>query len=196
MKGDTDVEGPRGDERTMAMTKGTNLIDMVKYLRKQKQRAREALPARLHEYLETQIVITDWYPERDMYELMQALEKLLPITGPDLYREVGVLNAHNHLRGSYRHLLKDMHLRALPVRAEALWKSLHDTGQLVIRVEDDSSGRVLLRDYANPGPDMCLVIESYMAEVFRLIGIESVQTAVESCVHHGGTECRWHFQGA
>lgn len=179
----------------MAMTKGTNLIDMVKYLRKQKQRAREVLPSRLLDYLETQIVITEWYPERDMYELMQGVEALLPISGAELYREIGVQNAHNHLRGSYRHLLKGMHLRALPIRAEALWKSLHDTGQLLIRVEDESSGRVALRGYANPGPNMCIVIESYMAEVFRLIGVESVRTAVESCVHRGDTECCWHFQG-
>ncbi len=179
----------------MANSKGTNLIDMVKFLRSRKQQALDALPPRLHDYLERRIVVSDWYPERDMYELMLALAKLMPGSGTELYRQIGVLTMRNHLTGSYRHLLSGVSLETLPVRANALWKSLHDTGEMVVRVEDARTGSVLLRGYENPGLEMCLVIESYVAEQLRLAGLDAISIDPERCVHRGADECCWRFRG-
>lgn len=178
----------------MASSKGTNLIEMVKLMRREREKATALLPASLHHYLDERIAVSSWYPEEDMYGLMRTVEKMLPISGNDLYREIGILNAKNHLSGSYRHLLTDLQLKTLPIRAEALWKSLHDTGELRVEIEDESSGRAVLRSYENPGPEMCLVIESYLAEVLRMAKLVSVRSAPGSCVHRGDPECSWHFQ--
>jgi len=53
--------------------------------------------------------------------------------------------------------------------------------------------RAVLRGYESPGPEMCIVIESYLAEVLRMAGLESIRSAKESCVHRGNPECVWHF---
>lgn len=179
----------------MANSKGTNLIDMVKFLRSRKQQALDALSPRLHGYLERRIVVSDWYPERDLYELMLAFAKLMPGSGAELYRQIGVLTMRNHLNGSYRHLLSGICLETLPVRANALWKSLHDTGEMVVGVTDARTGSVLLREYENLGPEMCLVIESYIAEQLRLAGLDDVCIDPERCVHHGADDCCWRFRG-
>lgn len=179
----------------MANSKGTNLIDMIKFLRSRKQQALDALPPSLHGYLERRIVVSDWYPERDMYGLMLALAKLMPGSGAELYRQIGVLTMRNHLTGSYRHLLSGICLETLPVRAMALWKSLHDTGEMVVRIEDACTGSVVLRGYENPGLEMCLVIESYIAEQLRLAGLDGFCIDSERCVHRGADECCWRFRG-
>jgi hypothetical protein len=175
--------------------KGTNLIDMVKFLRSQKEAARTALPPALHGYLERRIVVSDWYPEEEMYALMLALGKVMPGSGDELFRQIGVLNARNHLNGSYRHLLSELRLETLPIRAAALWKSLHDTGELLVEIEGAGAGRTVLRGYVNPGPEMCLVIDAYVAEVLRLTGLDRVRSETECCVHRGAAECRWRFRG-
>lgn len=179
----------------MAKSKGTNLIDMVKFLRSQKQQALDAVPPELQGYLEKRIVVSDWYPEQDMYGLMIALAKLLPGSGTELYRQIGVLTLRNHLTGSYRHLLDGICLETLPVRARALWKSLHDTGEMIVAVEGAGAGSVVLRGYHSPGPEMCLVIESYVAEELRLAGLDAVRIDPERCVHRGADECYWRFHG-
>lgn len=177
----------------MARSKGTNLVDMVKLMRQQREKAMALLPESLQPYLDQRISVSSWYPEQDMYGLMRALESLLPVSGEALYREIGILNARNHLSGSYRHLLSELRLKTLPIRAEALWKSLHDTGELRVEIESECTGRALLRGYENPGPEMCLVIESYLAEVLRMAGLEGVQSTSGLCVHRGDPECIWHF---
>ncbi len=179
----------------MPQAKGTNLIDMVKFLRSQKEAARSALPPALHGYLERRIVVSDWYPEEEMFALLLALGKIMPGSGDDLFRQIGVLNARNHLNGSYRHLLSELRLDTLPIRANALWKSLHDTGELTLEIEGTGTGRTMLRGYANPGSEMCLVIDAYLAEVLRLTGLDAVRTAAEGCVHRGASECCWRFRG-
>jgi hypothetical protein len=143
----------------MAKSKGTNLIDLVKFLRKQREIAVSVLPPDLHHYLDERITVSAWYPEEDCYLLMRAMESLLPDSGSELYRKIGILNAQNHLGGSYRHLLSDLRLQTIPIRAEALWKSMHDTGELHVEIEGESAGRAVLRGYESPGPEMCMVIE-------------------------------------
>ncbi len=177
----------------MAKSKGTNLIDLVKFLRTERETALNALAPELHHYLDERITVSAWYPEKDCYLLMCAMERLLPDSGAELYRKIGILNAKNHLGGSYRHLLSDLRLQTIPIRAEALWKSMHDTGELRVQIEDEGSGRAVLRGYESPGPEMCLVIESYLAEVLRMAGLGSIQSAKESCVHRANPECVWHF---
>jgi len=177
----------------MAKSKGTNMIDLVKFLRTERETALGALPPELHHYLEERITVSAWYPEEDCYLLMRAMERLLPDSGAELYRKIGILNAKNHLSGSYRSLLSDLRLQTIPIRAEALWKSMHDTGELRVEIEGEAAGRVVLRGYENPGAEMCIVIESYLAEVLRMAGLESIRSAKESCVHRGNPDCVWHF---
>jgi hypothetical protein len=86
-----------------ASTQGTHLVDMVKFLRTQRDAALAILPARLHRYLDEQLNVAAWYPEEDMIGLVRAL---------------------------------------------ALWRSMHDTGEFKLTVEDDhAEARLAGRGY-------------------------------------------------
>lgn len=178
-----------------AHSKGTNVIDMVKFLRTRRDRALAVLPSRLHPYLEKRVDVAAWYPEEDVYELSLALACLLPEQGEAVYRRLGELNARNHTEGSYGHLLGEVRLDTLAIRARALWKTLHDTGELTFEPDPERGGRAVLRDYASPGREMCGVIGAYLAETVARAGFEGVEAHHERCVHRGDSDCAWRLEG-
>ncbi len=65
----------------MACANGMTVINAVKYLRKNKDAAKEFLPPKLHGYLEKRILVSEWYPEQDILPILQTLAKLIPNPG-------------------------------------------------------------------------------------------------------------------
>lgn len=181
--------------RARAHSKGTNVLEMVKFLRARRDRARIVLPPELHPYLEKRVDVSAWYPEEEVLALTRALARLMPEEGEAVYRTLGALNARNHTEGSYGHLLGELRLETLPIRLGALWKTLHDTGELHFEPEPGRGGRAEIRGYANPGPEMCTVIGAYLAETVARAGFDALETAHTACVHRGADCCAWSFQG-
>ena len=176
----------------MAKTKGTNLVDMVKFLRTQRAAALELLPRRLHFYLEDQLRVTAWYPEEDMIELVRVLAKLLPGSGEDPLVRIGRLNARMHLQGAYSHLLQEAEPSVLPIRAVALWKSMHDTGEFKLGVEVDHA-EARLSGYGHPTPEMCIMLGAYLLELFELSGVRDTKVEEHACCRLGAPACRWRI---
>ena len=176
-----------------AKTKGTNLVDMVRFLRKQRDAARSLLPERLHHYLDEQLNVSAWYPEKDMIGLVRALAKLLPSGGEDPLVQIGRLNARMHLQGTYEHLIADARPAALPVRAVALWRSMHDTGEFKLSVENDHA-EARLAGYGYPSAEMCTMLGAYLLELFELAGVKSPRAVERTCCRNGAPECRWRIE--
>jgi hypothetical protein len=176
-----------------ANTKGTNLVDMVRFLRGQREAARALLPARLHHYLDEQLNVAASYPEEDMIGLVRALAKLLPSAGEDPLVRIGRLNARMHLQGTYEHLIADARPAALPVRALALWRSMHDTGEFRLAVEEDHA-EARLAGYGFPSAEMCTMLGAYLLELFELAGVKAPRVAELSCCRKGAPECRWRIE--
>jgi hypothetical protein len=176
----------------VAKTKGTNLVDMVKFLRTQREKAEQLLPPRLHAYLNTQLNVSAWYPEADMIELVKVLAKLLPGSGEEALVQIGRLNARMHLQGTYAHLLEDARPALLPVRAVALWRSMHDTGEFRLRVEDDGADAELA-GYGHPSAEMCVMLGAYLQELFVLAGVRDPSAEERACCRSGAPACTWRI---
>ena len=176
----------------MAKTKGTNLVDMVKFLRTQREAALALLPPHLHAYLNTQLNVSAWYPEADMIELVKVLAKLLPGSGEAPLVQIGRLNARMHLQGTYSHLLEDARPSALPLRALALWKSMHDTGEFKLQVDDDGA-EARLAGYGHPTPEMCVMLGAYVQELFVMAGVRDPKAVEHACCRSGAPACCWRI---
>jgi hypothetical protein len=137
---------------------------MVKFLRTQPEAARRLLPERLHSYLEKRLNVAAWYPEEDMIGLVRALAELMPGSREDALVRIGRLNARMHLQGACAHLLSDARPDALPVRAVALWQTMHDTGDFRMSVADGEAEARL-----------------------------SAKVAETACCRAGASECRWRI---
>jgi predicted hydrocarbon binding protein len=176
-----------------AQTKGTNLIDMVKFLRSKRDEARALLPERLHHYLEQQLNVAAWYPEEDLIALVRALARLLPGSKEDALARIGRLNARMHLQGTYAHLLEGVEPAMLPIRAVALWKTMHDTGEFRLAVEADHAEAGLAR-FGHPSAEMCTMLGAYLSELFELAGVRDAKVEEVACCRRGSRDCRWRIE--
>jgi hypothetical protein len=174
-------------------TKGTNLIDMVKFLRSQRDAARKLLPGALHRYLDERLNVASWYPEEDMIGLVQALAKLLPRSAEDPLILIGRLNARSHLQGTYSHLLKEASPSTLPIRAVALWKTMHDTGEFQLAV-DEGAAEARLSAYGHPTAEMCAMLAGYLLELFVVAGAPDAKIDETACCRRGASACRWRIE--
>jgi hypothetical protein len=174
-----------------AQTKGTNLIDMVRFLQSRRADALALLPRQHHHYLDEQPSVAAWYPEADMIDLVRVLAKLLPGSDEDSLVQIGRMNARMHLQGTYAHLLKDARPSVLPLRVVALWKSMHDTGDFRLAVDDDHAEAVLT-GYGHPTPEMCTMLGAYLLQLFEIAGVDAAKIEERACTRRGAPACRWH----
>jgi hypothetical protein len=177
----------------MAKAKGTTLLTLVKFLRSQREAARERLSPGLHHYLEEQIQPALWYPEEDLLALMRAMLELLPLSREEALAQMGRTIAREHLEGVYGHLRVEelSRLSTLARMSYALWASMHDTGKLAARLEGETGAIFELRDYGLPSPEMCTIMSAYFSETLRVAGVVDVDVRELECRLDGAPVCRW-----
>ena len=100
----------------MAKAKGTVMVGLVKALRRNKEKAREILPAKLLHYLDERIVVASWYPVEDYVVLLRAVGKISPSPNGNTFIEMGRISARDHMEGTYSRLKKE---RESPGRVHA-----------------------------------------------------------------------------
>ena len=175
----------------MAKAKGTTLIGAVRFLRKQRDRAKEHLAPDLHHYLEERVHESSWYPEEDLLALIEAMLELIPGPREDALVMMGTATARDHLEGVYSHLASGGTPTAS--RAFALWASQHDTGRFVQERVSAGETEMTVRDFGYPSEVMCGIFSGYFAETMRLQGARNVKVAKQECVNRGDDQCSWYI---
>jgi hypothetical protein len=165
---------------------------MVKFLRSRRDEAEARLPADLRHYLDERIDIAGWYPEQDMVGLVRVLARLLPPGGEDPLVTIGRLNARHHMAGAYRHLFGDADLSRVPLRAATLWRSMHDTGELRVTLEEGEA-RVDVTGYGHPTREMSIMMAPYVEELFSAAGAKQVRSGKAACCIDGAPACSWRI---
>ncbi len=181
----------------MAKTKGTTIVALVKFLRRNRSAAEACLPERLHHYLDERIHVASWYPEKDLRDLARVVAPMFPADVGNPFEAMGRASAREHLEGSYGHLFEgtDDPL-AIPARAFALWASMHDSGRLATRVEPPDAVLVELTEFALPSKEMCGIVGGYLAETLRLVGFSSPSAEPIACRLDGMPSCVWRCRWA
>ena len=174
----------------MAKAKGTVVVDIVKALRKNKEKAHALLPARLHHYLEERIVIASWYPLEDYIALLRAAGRVLDQGGANVYQSMGRAAARSHMEGTYRRLKNKANRQA----TFTLLSSMYDTGEM--KVTDRAPGRAALEyhGFALPTREVCETFTGYNLERMMLLGFDNPTVHHVSCRANGESTCRWELE--
>ncbi len=175
----------------MGQAKGTAMVDVVKFLRREKARAQKLLPDHLHHYLTERVNISTWYPEDDLLELIKVGKRLFPSSVKDPLMEMGLFVSMRHLSGVYTHLKTAPDLQGMWHRGLALWSSIHDTGRLTVTSEGPRLARIELRDFEDSSPEMCGIVRGYIAGVFSASGLVDPIVKKIACVLRGADLCAW-----
>jgi hypothetical protein len=171
-------------------TKGAHVLNAVKVLRSQRERALTLLPSHLHKYLEHRILPSSWYPLEEHIGLLQAVVKMMP-AGPDVWFTMGRGTAQMDLAGIYRHFLRVGDPQLSLGSMGGLWRSAHDSGEVVITPDGPCAAIMTVRDFNLRSRDFCKLISGYLAEVATLAGGQQVQSSHSSCRAEGAATCIW-----
>jgi hypothetical protein len=174
----------------VAKVKGTNLVGAVKLLRRNREKARELLPAVLHRYLEERVLPTSLYPEEDLVGLIRAMAEILRGVGGDVFELMGRAAVREHMEGVYEHLLKGDRF-TFARRVSTLWQTQHDTGRLALVEQASGRARYELSDFGHPSREMCAVIRGYILEALSHSGFTDVVVEKTACVLDGRDRCSW-----
>jgi hypothetical protein len=178
-------------DRKQAQVKGTNMLSAVKALRVAREQARAALPSRLHHYLEERILVSSWYPESDLMDLLSTLGKMMPAGGGDPFVFMGRTTAREHLAGIFRgHVRADDVERTLRSGA-TLWRNYHDTGTLTVELDAPRQAIVRLRDFAATSREFCRILTGYFTELVDQAGGKDITVTKLDCYVDLAPDCQW-----
>ena len=175
----------------MAKVKGSAIVASVRFLRRNKDAAREALPPTLHHYLSKRVLEASWYPEEDMVPLVRAAARVLGEPERPFYEKAGRFSAQMHADGVYRHLVREGESESMARRALVLWSTQHDTGAMEMQATGNGQVRVVLRGFERPSREACLINGGYLAATFEISGYKDVQVEKQGCCLDGDPECGW-----
>lgn len=176
----------------MAKIKGTALIGAVKRLRREKDRARDLLPAEFHHYLQERIMPASWYPEEVFLEILKANIKLMGLPVEKACTRLGKIAAQEHHKMWYGKRLSPMDSRTLLFRLPSIWSSQHDTGRYEFIVESATSGRIEIRNFKYPSQELCLINTAYALEFLQLSGFGKVTVSETACTIRQDEMCAWN----
>jgi hypothetical protein len=173
----------------MAKAKGTVMAGLVKGIQDNRERARALVPANLHHYFETRVVLASWYPLEDYLTLLRLAVKLEKNPPPDFYEQMGRGSAREQMAGIYSRLKEDTSRRA----ALTLLGSMYDSGEM--KMVERSPGRAVLDwvGFAIPCRELCGTFTGYQAERMSLQGMADVKARHTRCRAEGAEVCRWEL---
>lgn len=191
--------------------KGTAVVPVVVAL-KNIPNHRDIVPRQLWKYLHEHIVVSGWYPEREIFKLLEILVATIDPqqVGGDVWRFLGIVSAQRDLGGTqdqipeqnrvsqglYRHYARggEEDVAFFMKRAVKLWSQYHDTGAMEIcggRVETNT---LVLRlvGFHIPTDGYVRLQVAYIEEYGRLVGIPLQGKTVRSTAK-GDPFCEWDY---
>ena len=175
----------------MGRAKGTTLINAVKALRMKRNEALRLLPKHLHRYLEERILVSSWYPEEDLLEILRTLAKLLPAAGTDVFEFMGRVSARSDLGGVYASLLRQGDPATTLRRTAVTWKHYHDTGKEEVIESSDGHAVIEISGFDSPSREICSTVKGWIYELVELAGGKDIRVDHPQCVPEGASSCRF-----
>jgi hypothetical protein len=176
----------------MAKAKGSVILQAVRTLRQNLERAQKALPPELQPYLTERIIVSQWYPEEHYHQLAKTVVAILPPM-PDPWDFVGRMQAQIDLSGTYRAMLRPgdgmATLKAMP----EMWRMHHDSGTVELRPAHEGAF-VEMADYAIVSRELCAAYTGFMRQMVEMsLGKDSDVRHVQ-CRARGEALCSWRVR--
>jgi uncharacterized protein (TIGR02265 family) len=159
--------------------KGIALLQLVKGLRAQRQRAAEVLDERYHSYFDQLISLTAWYPEEDHLALLKAMSQILPPSEEDPWTVLGRTQASGDLRDTFSYRIEHGHpwrtLRAWP----DLYRLYYDQGHVKVTLLEPGHARIEFRNFESIGHEgMAKLFSGFLAEMLSIAGAQFVEAKI------------------
>ena len=177
----------------MANVKGSQILNAIKVLRSQRERALELLPSRLHHYLAERILASTWYPLEDHVELLRTITNLLSPNGPSdgSWQLMGRGTARMDLTGLYSAQLRRGDAEGTMRWMAVMWKNAFDCGEVKVQLDGPNHASVRLRGFPLGSREICGICTGYIIESVQLATDHEPEVKHVVCRGLGGNECSW-----
>jgi hypothetical protein len=169
--------------------KGIGIVDIVRALRAERERALRVLRSNLHHYLDERIAISAWYPETDFLGLMEAFMR---VQKGATWERAGVLSARAALTSVYRNIVVEHDVPESAHRMRVNWRNYHDTGALSVE-NLPSLVRVTVEGYCMVSAELCRLNQAYFGEILTLAGALVTEQSKLRCTTSGHSACLWEY---
>lgn len=187
--------------------KGTAIQGLVAILQGDKARYIPLLAPHLERYLQEQVLVSSWYPERDSQDLLRLVGGQMQADHPDgnIYEFFGMVTALRDIEGEvegmdsadvqgagiYRNMVSEDGGLAWSIkRSTLLWQAYHNTGRMLISRHGQRAVRTELFGFAMPCEELCLVNQGYMRQLARSTDLVA-EVSMPSCRARGDDACVW-----
>ncbi len=141
----------------------------------------------MHGYLDSRVLQSDWYSERDHQGLLHALAEILPQGEPEGWRFIGGEAAKGHVTGPYKSILRGGPAGLID-NFQPYWRLSHSSGEWEIRETGAESRACRLADFAVGMPEYAPLMEGWFAQVLRFAGARDVEA---NCVDEDASGATW-----
>jgi uncharacterized protein (TIGR02265 family) len=183
----------------MARVKGTAVQSSLRYVRE--RFGEEALAGVLASLPEADraalgegILPSSWYPMDTFLRFMQEAERQLGGQEPDVVRRMGRASCDYGVTGAYKIFFRVGSPEFIISRAAPAFSSYYDTGELRIVEKGPQRVAAELAGFEGGAPQFCERIFGWMQRTLELAGARNLRSAHSTCVHRGGSVCR--FEGS
>ena len=177
---------------TVAKAKGSSILLVVKLLRANRVEAVARLAPELRQYLDERILVSSWYPEADLFELLKVGVALAPQGGEDPWLFFGRFAAAAHVRDVYRNLLARAPEEVLR-QINVVWRTQHDTGTFRADLVETGHAVISLEDHATVGREWCRLLHGYMVGMLEAAGAKEIAVREIHCRNDGDPTCVWRL---
>jgi hypothetical protein len=168
------------------------MVWVVKYLRSNRDKALAILPPRLHDYLNSRILPSSWYPAADYRDLLRATGTIAGL-GANMYSQLGTFLAQTDLNGIYKSHLRAGEPHRTLASLPAVWRNYWDAGDLSAQVENDKTALVVLKGYPEPFRELCQLVAGFVTEAVTLSGGRDAKITHSQCAVDRAADCRWRL---
>jgi hypothetical protein len=190
--------------------KGASVIPVVAALKRHPDR-QKLVPEHLWRYFDDHMLVSGWYPERDYFELLEAVAKTVdPRTvGGDVWRYFAKFSVQRDIAGAnlpgsgltdakgvYRNFasVDGTDPKQFFRMGLKLWGQYHDTGTMQIvggRVKTNTVTTELL-GFHIPIEGFVRLQGYYLEEFGRVVGL-GLESKVTRSTARGSTSCEWEY---
>lgn len=179
--------------------KGTIMMQIVKYLRSRKEEVRKVLPSHLADYLETRVLSSSWYPEKDYLDLMRVLVPLWPHdaqSGISAWEAAARASSTAYFEGPYASMVRVGDPSRTLANLEALWRLRHDTGTVRVTTIGENESAIELSDYSLVAPEVCELVQGTIWGFLHFAEAGGIEIRHLRCRARGDAVCEWRAHWA
>lgn len=181
----------------MANVKGTAILGLVKFIRKNMKDRLPAigaqLPADTKDYLDEHIIISKWYPYKFYTDLLRALDKVAGTGDLSYCIEQGRLSARHDLSSIFKIFVSFKDSQMVLTRAMSIWNSYYDTGSVTIPDFSDHGSIVRIENFPEIDPAHVKNAQGWLEEFNVMCRFRDVRSEIAKCQCSGDPVTEIHF---